>query len=240
MGKHQVGSCGWVGPFLGSLLVGLITLFVGCGKSGPASPGDPSPVPSPTHSSTLTLSPTVTRTPTLISTPTAIMTPTPARTPTPCAGSSGSFGNQVEQGVDFFTDQVTVAYKVTVPVEGQLTYLQLFKVRRADPGVPSSFKVGLYSDNGLGTAPATLLVESSSTNAPAPPALDLRIPVSNFPLEAGKDYWLAFSTPGGLGVGVERNGVALCLQVLGVEMPLVWGAAVPSPLVPHLLGHFCQ
>jgi len=182
----------------------------------------------------------MTRTPTRTSTPIVLLTPTPVGTPTPCAGSSGSFGNPTEQGNEFFEDQVTVAYKVTASTRGQLTYLEIFKVRRSDPGVASSFKVGLYSDNGLGTAPATLLIQSGGTNAPAPPALDLRIPLPNLPLEAGKDYWLAFSTPGGIGVGVKRNGNEVCLQVLGAEMPTVWATSVLCPAVPHLLGHFCQ
>jgi len=239
MGKHRFGSRGWVGPFAGFLVAGSILLFAGCGKSGPTSPGDPAP--SPTGTSTPTFSPTMTWTPTLTSTPTVLLTPTPVGTPTPCSGGTLALGNRGETGNHFFDTMVTVAFKVTSPADAQATFLQLYKVRRSDPGVAASFRLGIYSDNGSGTAPANLLAVTASYNAQAPPAMDFNLPVANLHLAAGGVYWLAFSTPGGVGIGARQvapgDGI---LEMAGSDMPASWGAPVLSPLVPHLLAIYCQ
>ena len=150
----------------------------------------PSSTPTPITSTTPTWTSSHTRTftPTYTSTVTPTFTPTPRATDTPACGSMSRFGTDT-QGASSGGFSYTVASRAVVA--GPVTALS---VTGYFASASDWVRVGLYSDNGTGSAPLSLLTQGTSSQTGAG---WLTIDVPDHALAGPATYWIAFQTASG-------------------------------------------
>ncbi len=164
----------------------------------------------PTATPTVTFTPTITGTPTKTFTPTATFTATSTPTHVACP-ASGVFGDSTQGGSIGEGNQTTLAtrYEVASSTGGSVKITALI-VRALNSGNGFTNWAGIYSDNGSGTSPSSLLEKASFPESAGNPAtLTLATPVT---LSQGF-FWLAESsdanelvTPADLSVASDGGG----------------------------------
>jgi hypothetical protein len=128
---------------------------------------------------------TPTSTPTFTSTPTITYTPSPVPTDTPLCGSPSYFGSSGPGAVTIgLAPGWTVASKMNLS-SGPSTIVTLSFYTYLYTGW---LRLGLYSDNGSGTAPVNLLCQSSPSYVNGTGWATLDVP--DTPVTAG-NYWIA-------------------------------------------------
>lgn len=164
----------------------------------------------PTATPTITFTPTITSTPTNTFSPTATFTATWTPTQVACP-ASGVFGDSTQGGLIGEGNQTTMAtrYEVASSTGGSVKITALI-VRALNSGNGFTNWAGIYSDNGSGTSPSSLLEKVSFLESAGNPAtLTLATPVT---LSQGF-FWLAESsdananvTPADLAVASDGGG----------------------------------
>jgi hypothetical protein len=200
----------------------------------------PTPTKTPNLSFTLTASPNATATPTWSPSPTSIAsstsTPLPSSTatPTPFVGCVQEGETTILGGS---TSMLLYMYflKIVVPVPGYVNDINYY---RSSTGTGATAMVGLYSDNGGGTAPQNLLFSSAKQSVSSTFAWN-SILLSTTVLSPGI-YWLAVQGDGNIASfasGGSSYQVLHTYNNFNDENPVSGGSA--SAIDYSLYADFC-
>ena len=165
--------------------------------------------------------------------PTFTFTPTPTFTLTPCMTPSSVFGDSTIEGASTNNSGSIQANKYIFP-GGAIKGLSLYT------SGAGQFSMALYFDNGSGTAPGNLVVQSASVATVASPGWNTAY-VTPQVLPAGT-YWLAFQTDTIISTYFTFNGTTpmpLITQSFGVFPATYAGYSTCACSVISMRADYC-